>query len=80
MASSAAVFGLWTRSAIAPTDSTRSCWSIRKFEVSAAAGVSPASTRTGVRLLAASVRPVIVLVNPGPWCTLTTPTRPLTRA
>ena len=56
-ASSAAVFGLWTRSAIAPTDSTRSCWSIRKFDVSAAAGVSPASTSSGVRLLAASAEP-----------------------
>ena len=79
-ASSAAVFGLWTRSAIAPTDSTRSCWSMRKFDVSAAAGVSPASTSTGVRLLAASLRPVIVFVSPGPWWTLTTPTRPVTRA
>ena len=79
-ASSAALAGEWTRSAIAPTDSTRSCWSMRKLELSAAAGVSPASTSSGVRLLAASVRPVIVFVSPGPWCTLTTPTRPETRA
>ena len=34
----------------------------------------PASTSSGVRLLAASVSPVIVLVRPGPWCTLHTPT------
>src|SRR5439155_1124217 len=46
----------------------------------AEAAVSPASTSRGVRLLAASVRPVMVLVNPGPWWTLQTPSRPLTRA
>ncbi len=39
---------------------------MRKFDVSAAAGVSPARTTIGVRLLAASVRPVIVFVRPGP--------------
>src|SRR3954451_12477215 len=37
-------------------------------------------SRSGVRALAASVNPVIAFVNPGPWCTLHTPTRPLTRA
>ena len=53
---------------------------MRKLELSAAAGDSPASTSSGVRLLAASVSPVMVLVSPGPWCTLHTPTRPLARA
>ncbi len=38
---------------------------------------SPARTISGVRLLAASVMPVIALVSPGPWCTDTMPTRPL---
>ena len=55
-------------------------WSMRKLEVSAAAGASPASTSSGVRLLTASVSPVTVLVSPGPWCTLQMPTLPLTRA
>ena len=45
-----------------------------------AAGVSAASSSTGVRLFAASVRPVIVLVSPGPWWTLHAASRPLTRA
>ena len=56
----------------APTASTRPAWSIRKFERSAAAGVSAASSSSGVRLLAASVSPVIVFVSPGPWWTLQT--------
>ena len=34
----------------------------------------------GVRLLAASVRPVRVFVSPGPWCTLQIPTSPRTLA
>ena len=59
---------------------TSASWSIRKFDRSAAAGVSAASTSTGVRLLAASVSPVIVFVRPGPWCTLQAASRPLTRA
>ena len=71
--------GPCTRSATAPTASTRPVWSIRKFERSAAAGVSAASTSSGVRLLAASVSPVIVFVSPGPWCTLQAAIRPLTR-
>ena len=53
---------------------------MRKFDVRAAAGVSPLSTSSGVRLFAASATAVIAFVRPGPWCTLQTPTRPLTRA
>ena len=53
---------------------------MRKFEVSAAPGVSPASTSTGVRAFAASASPVTAFVSPGPWCTEHTPTRPVTRA
>ncbi len=63
-----------------PTEATRSCWSMRKFEPSAAAGVSPASTSSGVRLLAASARAVTAFVSPGPWCTEATPTRPVALA
>ncbi len=69
-----------TRSATAPTAVARPPWSIRKFERTAAAPVSAASTTSGVRLLAASVMPVVALVSPGPWCTDSTPSRPLTRA
>ena len=72
--------GPWTRSATAPTDVTSASWSIRKFERSAAAGVSAASTISGVRLFAASVSPVIAFVSPGPWWTLQSASRPLTRA
>ncbi len=46
----------------------------------AAAAVSAARRTSGVRLFAASVRPVIALVSPGPWCTVQTPVSPLTRA
>jgi hypothetical protein len=53
---------------------------MRKFDRSAAAGVSAASTSSGVRLFAASVSPVIAFVSPGPWCTLHAVRRPLTRA
>ena len=53
---------------------------MRKFDRSAAAGVSAATSTSGVRLLAASASAVRVLVSPGPWWTLATPTRPLTRA
>ncbi len=51
-----------------------------KLDVGAAAGDSPASTSSGVRLLTASVSPVTALVSPGPWCRLQIPTLPLTRA
>ena len=59
-----------TRSATAPTAVGQAAWSMRKFERTAAAPVSAASTSSGVRLLAASVMPVIALVSPQPWCTV----------
>ena len=77
--SAMAVAGLWTRSAVAPTASTRPIWSMRKFERTAALGMSAASTMSGVRLLAASVSPVTAFVSPGPWWTLHAARRPLTR-
>ena len=64
--SSAALSPECTRSAAAPTVVASAAWSSRKFERSAAAGASPASSSSGVRLLAASVSPVIALVKPGP--------------
>ena len=67
--SATAVAGPWTRSATAPTDSTSAAWSILKFERICAAGVSAASSTSGVRIFAASVSPVIAFVSPGPWCT-----------
>src|SRR5258708_28245904 len=78
--SATAVAGPCSRSATAPTDGTSWSWSIRKLERIAAAAVSAASSSRGVRLFAASVRPVIVLVRPGPWCTVHNPTRPVTCA
>ena len=78
--SATAVPGPWTRSATAPTERTSAAWSMRKFERIAAAGVSAATSTSGVRLLAASVSPVIAFVSPGPWCTLHAATVPLTRA
>ena len=78
--SAIAVSGPCTRSATAPTDSTSASCSIRKFDRICADGVSAARSSTGVRLLAASVSPVIVFVRPGPWCTLQAASRPLTRA
>ncbi len=65
--SATAVAGECTRSDTAPTAVTSASWSILKFERSCAAGVSAASSSTGVRLLAASVSPVIAFVSPGPW-------------
>src|SRR4051794_16755828 len=53
---------------------------MRKFDPRAAAGVSAASTSSGVEALTASVSPVIKFVRPGPWWTVHTPTRPVTRA
>lgn len=64
--SCSALPGEWTRSATAPTAVTSAPWSIRKFDRTAAAPVSAASTINGVRLFAASVIPVIALVNPQP--------------
>ncbi len=78
--SSTAVAGPCTRSATAPTERTSASCSIRKFERIAAAGVSAATSTSGVRLFAASVRPVIAFVSPGPWWTLHAATVPLTRA
>ena len=69
-----------TRSAIAPTDSTRSCWSIRKLlgerRRRRLAGEHE-QRRSALRRLGEAGHRVR---QPGPWCTLTTPTRPLTRA
>lgn len=78
--SAAAVAPEWMRSGIAPSVLASTAWSMRKFDRSAAAGDSPASSSSGVRLFAASASPVSAFVNPGPWCTLQTPARPLTRA
>ena len=78
--SAAAVAPEWMRSGTPPSVAVRPGWSIAKFERIAARGASPASTSSGVRLFAASVRPVSAFVKPGPWWTLHTPTRPLTRA
>ncbi|MBD2900778.1 hypothetical protein amrb99_97870 [Actinomadura sp. RB99] len=78
--SASAVSGECTRSGTAPTAAASAAWSIRKFERTADAATSPASTSSGVRLLAASAMPVTALVRPGPWCTDTTPSPPLTRA
>ncbi len=78
--SASADAGECTRSATAPTARTSASWSIRKLERTAAAPVSAASTSIGVRLFAASVIPVSALVSPQPWCTVSTPTRPLVRA
>ena len=64
--SAAALSPECTRSATAPTVSASPAWSSRKFDRSAAAGASPAISSSGVRALAASVSPVIVLVKPGP--------------
>ena len=64
--SSAALAPECTRSATAPTVVASAAWSSRKFERSAPAGASPASSSSGVRLFAASVNPVIALVKPGP--------------
>ncbi len=64
--SATAVAGPCTRSATAPTEVTSASWSILKFERSCAGGVSAASRISGVRLLAASVKPVIAFVSPGP--------------
>ncbi|WP_344904504.1 hypothetical protein [Streptosporangium longisporum] len=76
--SAAAVRAEAIRSGTAPTASASAAWSTKKLERRSV--TSPASTTSGVRLLAASVTPVIALVSPGPWWTLSTPTRPLRRA
>ncbi len=78
--SAAALAPEWMRSTPAPSVAATPAWSTRKFELRAAAGASPVTSSSGVRALAASVSPVSAFVNPGPWWTLHTPTRPLTRA
>ncbi len=79
-ASATAVRGAWTRSGTAPTARASPSWSTRKFERTAAAAVSAASTSMGVRLLAASVMPVMALVSPQPWCSESALTLRLVRA
>ena len=64
--SSRAVAGVWMRSATAPTERAIAAWSKWKLFFTAPAGTSPASTSSGVRLLAASAMPVSALVRPGP--------------
>ncbi len=58
------------RSDTAPTERAISACSKWKFDFTAPTGTSPASTSSGVRLLAASAMPVSALVSPGPGCTL----------
>jgi hypothetical protein len=57
-----------------------SCESVDSTSTSPSPSTSAASTTMGVRLLAASVMPVIALVSPGPWCTETMPGRPASLA
>ncbi|SFJ04158.1 hypothetical protein SAMN05216275_106110 [Streptosporangium canum] len=74
----AAVSAEVIRRGTAPTAVARAAWSTKKLDRGSV--TSAASTMSGVRLLAASVMPVIALVSPGPWWTLSTPTRPPVRA
>ena len=67
-----------SRPGVAPTAVAIAATSMRKLDRGADA--SAASTTSGVRLLAASVMAVSALVSPGPWCSETTPGRPLSRA
>ena len=67
-----------TRIEAAPTAAASAGWSTWKLDSGDVA--SAARTSSGVRLLAASVMPVIVLVSPQPWCTDTAATDPLMRA
>ena len=76
--SATTVAGVWIRSAMAPTEVSSAGWSIRKLE--RGPELSAARTSSGVRLLAASVSPVTVLVRPGPWCTLQAGSSPVIRA
>ena len=78
--SAAAVRPRPIRSAPAPVARASASWSMRWLTVAAVVATSPARTSSGVRALAASARPVMAFVNPGPWCRLHTPTRPVTRA
>ena len=64
--SSTAKSGECSRPGTAPTAAARLATSILKLDLTAPAATSAASTISGVRLLAASVMPVIALVRPGP--------------
>ena len=66
------------RTASAPTARARAIWSTWKFDSGCVA--SAVSTSSGVRLLAASVIPVMAFVKPGPWCTDSAATVSLMRA
>ena len=79
-ASASAVRAEVIRWACAPTARARASWSTSKFEPTAPAGVSAASTSRPVADLAASPIPVSAFVYPHPWCTDTAATRPVTRA
>ncbi len=77
VASPTAASGEVIRTEVAPTERASDSWSTKKFDVGRVA--SAATTTSGVRLLAASAIPVMVLVRPQPWCTLTAATVPLIR-
>jgi hypothetical protein len=62
----------------APTAAARPATSTWKLDLTS--GASATSTISGVRLLAASVMPVIALVRPGPWWTDSMPTWRVVRA
>ena len=80
IASSTAESAVAARSWAAPTAAASPAWSSAKLDRAPAAPVSAASTTIGVRLFAASAIPVSALVSPGPWCTVSTPSRPERRA
>ncbi len=77
--SATALAAVCVRSDTAPTATPSASWSIRKLDSTAEPAESAVSTIIGVRLLAASVIPVIALVSPQPWCRLSTLTLPLIR-
>ena len=77
-ATSAALDGSSTRIGTAPTARASASWSTKKLDRGSV--TSAATTTTGVRLLAASVMPVIALVSPEPWCTVTAAGRSVVRA
>jgi hypothetical protein len=78
--SASALAAEWTRSGTAPPERARPGWSMAKFERTAEAVASAASTMSGVRDLAASTMPVVAFVSPQPWWTDSRPTRPDMRA
>ena len=67
---------MWRGRSCLPSPSpATSTWKLDRIS-----GASAARTSSGVRLLAASAIPVIALVSPGPWCTVTTPGTPVVLA